>query len=400
MKVEQLQFSPTKQPFDSTDFENPNSTDFFKTIILSVCGTFELFAKDNKPMKIQIIQIVFFLVFGLGGYAQIKSENLFYMVDTPESFNSFKANIRLISIVCPQTFLVSEEGVISGSLDKRVLDIAKANHVKVMPLIVNKGFDKELLHKIVANPISRSRSIKMMLEYAQKYGLDGWQFDLEGLHISDRDDFTLFFKETAEAFHKQGLQLSAAVVHILENLGGSSEYHRFLYEDWRAGYAVKELSEIGDFISIMTYGQHTRRTTPGPVAGIDWVEKVIKHLLSEGVSPHKLSLGIPSYSYHWFTDYTDQKGGFSNGLPVGFDKLQHLLGQHDVKPIWNPKAGCNYAVWENDGVFEYAFIEDGKSLKPKLDLLKDYKLRGISVWVLGKEAPDFWEILGQSVSKK
>lgn len=351
-------------------------------------------------MKQQIITLTLFFCFVQAGHTQIKSENLFYMIDTPESFNSFKANVDQISIVCPQAFFVSEDGVISGSVDKRILKIARANNIKVMPLIVNKGFNQQLLHEIVSTPTSRKRSMEMMLEYAKKYGLDGWQFDLEGLHISDRDNFTLYFKETAETFHKEGLQLSAALVHQFENVGGPSAYHLFLYENWRAGYAFKELSEIGDFISIMTYDQHTRRTPPGPVSGTEWMEKIIQYLLAEGVSPDKLSLGIPNYSVHWFADYSEEKGGFTNGRQIGYIKLQHLLGKYNTAPLWHEKAGCNYAMWDNGGVFEYVFIEDSHSLKPKLDILKKYKLRGISVWVLGSEDPDFWTVLQQTVTKK
>ena len=72
----------------------------------------------------------------------------------------------------------------------------------------------------------------------------------------------------------------------------------------------------------------------------------------------------------------------------------------DLMPIWHEKAGCNYAVWDEGGTIEYVFIEDGHSLKPKLDILKKYKLKGISVWVLGKEAPDFWSVLQKLVIKE
>ncbi len=323
------------------------------------------------------------------------AEALFYMVDTPESFESFQENIKNIDIVCPQTFLVSKEGVLTGTVDPRVLRLAKENGVKVMPLIVNKGFDSQLLHDIVHNPVARKRSITMMLEYASQLGLDGWQFDLEGLHITDRDDFTRYFQETAAALHGAGLQLSAALVHATDNVGGVSAYQQFLYENWRAGYDLKALAEAGDFLSIMTYDQHTRRTTPGPVAGIKWVERVVKHLLAEGVPPEKLSMGIPSYSVHWFADYTEERGGFSNGRQIGYATVQHLLGKYNVTPVWHEMAGCNYALWENDGVFEYIFIEDAKSLQLKMDLMKTYDLRGFSVWVLGREAPGFWDVVAR-----
>ncbi len=348
-----------------------------------------------------MIRITIFLLLAITctGQAQTKSENLFYMVNTPESFESFRTHVDQISIVCPQTFLVSKEGVLSGSVDQRVLALAKANRVKVMPLIVNSGFNQKLLHDIVSNPVSRKRSIGMMLEYAKIYALDGWQFDLEGLHISDREAFTLYFKETAEALHAAGLQLSAALVHATESLGGPTPYHLFLYENWRAGYDFKALSEYGDFISIMTYDEHTRRTQPGPVASPAWMEKVIQYLLDQQVAPNKISLGIPNYSVHWFTDYTEERGGFANGRGVKYPVVQQLLGQYNAKTMWHEQAQVDFAFWDNDGVYEYLFIENGRSLKPKLDVLKKYKLRGISVWVLGGEDPAFWTVLKQQVQK-
>ncbi len=351
-------------------------------------------------MKTKITVPILFFCIAIVGQTQTKSENLFYMVDTPESFASFEANVDQISIVCPQTFLISKEGVLTGSIDHRVLEIAKKNKIKIMPLIVNKGFDQKLLHDIISNPTSRKRSIEMMLDYADRYNLDGWQFDLEGLHISDKDSYTQYFKETASALHGMNIELSAAVVHIFENVGGPSEYQRFLYEDWRAGFALKELSEIGDFITVMTYDQHTRRTPPGPVAGVEWVEQVVKFMLEQDVSPNKLSMGIPSYSVHWYADYSEEKGGFSNGRQIGYKTVRHLLEKNDVEPSWNEKVGCNYAVWDNGGVFEYIFIEDGQSLERKLDILRKYNLRGISVWVLGSEAPAFWQILKESTISK
>lgn len=341
----------------------------------------------------KILQLPDFLLLTLCSPAQSKSENLFYMVDTPESFTSFKNNLDKISIVCPQTFLVSKEGVISGSVDRRILQLASAHKIKVMPLIVNSGFNSQLLHTLVSNPLARKRSIKMMLAYAKKYNLDGWQFDLEGLNISDRENFTTYFKETAEALHKAGLQLSAALVHAVENVGGPTAYHSFLYENWRAGYDFKELAAAGDFLSIMAYDQHTRRTPPGPVAGADWVERIIQYLISEGVAPEKISLGIPDYSVHWFPDYTEEKGGFTNAKQLGYKSVEYLLAKYNPELMWNEKAKCHYTFWDNDGVYEYLYIEDETSLKFKLDLFEKYKLRGISVWVLGKEAPGFWDTL-------
>jgi len=351
-------------------------------------------------MKKQVILMLALLTLSFKLIGQTRSENLFYMTDSPESFESFKSNASQISVVCPQVFFVSKNGVLSGAVDRRVIEIAKANNIKIMPLLVNSGFNSKLLHDIVSDAVARKRAISMMLMYAKQYQLDGWQFDLEGLNIADKEDFTTFFKETATALHRENLQLSAALVHAVENVGGTTPFHNFLFESWRAGYSFKELAEAGDFISIMSYDQHTRRTPPGPVSGVDWMERIVKYLLAEGVAPGKLSLGIPNYSVHWFPDYTEEKGGFSNGRQVGYSTVQYLLGKYNAEPVWNKKAGCNYAIWDNDGVYEYLYIEDAQSLKPKLDILAKYKLRGISVWVLGREDKRFWYVLNKETKRR
>jgi spore germination protein YaaH len=346
------------------------------------------------------IFIFYISIAGLTAFSQYSSENIFYMTDNPEGFESFCKNVRYISMVCPQTFLISRDGVLSGTLDQRLLDTAKKYRIKVVPLIVNSGFNAQLLHQIVVNAEARKRSIRMMREYARQYQLDGWQFDLEGLHISDRDSFTSFYTETAAGLHADGLSLSAAVVHVVENVGGPTPYHNFLYENWRAGYDLKRMAEAGDFLSIMSYDQHTRRTPPGPVAGYDWVERIIKYLLAEGIPSEKISMGVPTYSVRWFPDYTEERGGFSNGQQIGYKTVQHYLGKYNAPLLWNEKSRCHYAIWDNDGVNEYMFIEDAASFAEKVKLLKKYSLRGISAWVLGREDPSFWEVLSKETNTR
>lgn len=97
----------------------------------------------------KVFHIIFLFSFSVTVTAQVTSENLCYLVNTPESFESFKTNLSRISIVAPQTFLISENGTISGSVDQRILELARENKIKVMPLIVNKSFTPELLHTLL-----------------------------------------------------------------------------------------------------------------------------------------------------------------------------------------------------------------------------------------------------------
>ena len=97
-------------------------------------------------MRKQLVLLLTLLAPAFLASAQFKSENLFYMVDNAESFESFRKNAAQISIVSPQVFNMSKEGVLTGSIHPKILEVAKANNVKVMPLIVNTGFNAAILH--------------------------------------------------------------------------------------------------------------------------------------------------------------------------------------------------------------------------------------------------------------
>ena len=136
---------------------------------------------QNRFMR-KILLVIVFVICSHHINAQESSENLFYMTDSRESFESFINNLDQISIICPQTFLISRNGVLSGTVDRRVLDTAHHHGIKVVPLIVNSGFNSQLLHAILYNQQARKRSIVMMISLAKKLKLDGWQFDF---HCSD-----------------------------------------------------------------------------------------------------------------------------------------------------------------------------------------------------------------------
>ncbi len=334
------------------------------------------------------------LLFQTDSFSQKRvSENLFYMVNRENSFESFKEHIDQISIIAPQVFSVDTAGVIWGGVDPRVLQLAAQHGVKVMPLLVNPGFDQSVIHHILHSAIAKARAIKTLVELARTNKFYGWQFDFEDINISDKDAFTEFFRQSAAALHNAGFVLSVAVVPRSSDYAGTTAFGKFMFENWRGAYDLKALADAGDFISLMTYAQHAHLTTPGPVAGLPWMKQMIDFTLSQGVPPEKISLGIPFYSFYWFPDYSPAKGGYPVGRGLGYEDAEAMIERNNLKTVWSAEQGCSYAMWENDGIFNYLFIEDAGSLKAKMGLFLKYKFRGISVWVLGQEDPRMWNVL-------
>ncbi len=327
--------------------------------------------------------------------AQDATERLFYYVDRESSWESLERNADRITLVAPAWYSVDAEGVVWGEADPLVLELAREHGVGVMPLIVNPGFDQEMLHELLVDDEARRRAVRSLVELCRRHGFQGIQFDFENVAMTDRDAFTRFFRETAEALHAAGFQLSAAVVHRPDELPGPTRYHAWLFENWRAGYDLEEMARIGDFLSIMSYSQHTRRTPPGPQAGLEWQREVVEYFL-RFVPPEKLSLGIPTGSQHWSTHYDERiqpemARSYSEGVSHAW--ALHLVEAHDAELRWSEEDQVPYAFYPVGGTFEWIFLEDARSFEAKLGLVDEYDLRGFSVWVLGPEDPEIWQVL-------
>jgi spore germination protein YaaH len=322
-------------------------------------------------------------------------ERLFYYTDNEDAYASLRANIDRISIIAPGGYSVDGEGVVWGEVDPRVIRLGRERNVPVMPLIVNPGFDQAMLSQLLNNADARERAIQSMVELCRRNGHWGIQFDFENVAMTDRDALTLFYREAATALHGAGFRISIAVVHRPDELAGPTRYHKWLFRNWRAGYDVDALAQIGDFLSVMTYSQHTRRTPPGPQAGIPWVEDVVAWFL-ERVPPEKLSLGIPTGSQHWYTSQEDRiqpEMALSYSENISWARAMALIERNNAKLTWSEEHQVQYAFYDRGGTFEWVFLENARSFRAKLDVVRKHRLRGFSVWVIGSEDPEIWNAL-------
>jgi spore germination protein YaaH len=327
--------------------------------------------------------------------AQSPMQRLFYYYDNPASWESLERNIDQISIVAPGAYSVDEDGIVWGEVDARVLRLAREHNVPVMPLIVNPGFNQETLHRFLANESARRRAIETLVEECRRHRYHGIQVDFENLSINDRDAFTSFYRELATALHAGGFRISAAVVHRPDELAGPTQYHKWLFRNWRAGYDLRALGEIGDFISIMSYNQHTRRTPPGPQHGLPWMREVIDYFRSH-VPAEKLSLGIITGGMRWYTSQEDRitpEMARSYSSTLSHAQALGLLDRFGATLRWDDEQQVSYTYFSNGGTFEWIFLEDARSFAPRVDLVEEYRLRGFSVWVLGPEDPAIWDHL-------
>ena len=338
------------------------------------------------------VGVVVIALMGARAVGAQSTERLFYYVDREDSYRSFVAHVDQITVLGPQVYTVDSLGLVYGSLDRRVLQLAKARGVKVMPLVVNEGFNQPALRRLLADTAARSRAIASFVELCRRNGYWGIQFDIENLNIQDRDRYTAWFTDAARALHAAGFTISAAIVHQSDDLPGPTGYHRFLADSWRT-FDIAALGRVADFLSVMSYDQHTRRTPPGPVAGIPWVRSVTEYFLRY-VPAEKLSVGIPLYGDYWSArpDPTPERARTSANS-VSWFWGSGLAERNGASVKWDDVQQVPYASFEVGGTFEWLYLENARSFSAKLALMREKKLRGFSAWVLGPEDPEIWKTL-------
>ena len=311
-----------------------------------------------------------------------------------QSIQSFLRHADQISVISPQVFVMDSTGLIRGNVDPRVIETARAKGVKLVPLVMNPGFDQPSIHRVLNHPAARAQALRSLAALCRDNKFHGIQFDFENFHVRDRDAFTSFTREAVDSVHRAGCQLSAAVVPRLGDDPGTNSYDRWIHDNWRAAFDYKALADTLDFISYMTYAQHTGGSPPGPVAGYPWMKASLEYVLSLGVPPSKISLGLAGYSDWWYPAYDDKNGPRLRGSDISYARGKAILDSAGVTPVWDDVQKSPYATWEVKGVFRHAWLEDARAFMAKLELVRTYRLRGYSVWVLGSEDEAVWKLLG------
>ena len=201
------------------------------------------------------------------------------------------------------------------------------------------------------------------------------------MYQRDRDEYVILVRELAATLKREGI-ITSVDVNVPD---GSSE--------WSLCYNSKAISDSCDYIMVMAYDQYGQNSSkPGPVAGLDWVEKNIKKMLErDEIDNEKLVLGVPFYSRQW--NVKDGKVTKTTAITMETAKKQ-VASIED----WNEELGQYVTSKMNsNGVKTITYVEDEKALEKKLELVEKYNLAGVAAWRRGFETEGVWNIIEEKI---
>lgn len=334
------------------------------------------------------------LVMVLAVTCQAAPVALFYMTNSSNSVEDFMEHSRQIDLLVPTWYNVDGKGAVTGEPNLRVLERAKREKLPVAPIVAL--FDHVKFHQLATNAEAQDRMNQAFVNAAKKHGYVGFQIDFEEIDVADRDLLSALVAKTAAAMHENHLQLSIATVPNMPGHAEQTDYSKWMFASWRGGYDLAALAKSVDLICLMTYDQHTRLTTPGPVTGWQWTIDNLDYAL-KFVPASKLSLGIPIYGYHWYTKVGPNSKGVDkprvSAATISAPHAVKLAESFQVKPQWDEQDHTAFYYFNREQLREWVFYTDARTFTDRYALTEKYGLQGFCSWVLGEEDQSMWKAL-------
>lgn len=263
-----------------------------------------------------------------------------------------------------------------------VMNICRRSGIRLHALISNAQtgkFDAGRVEHLLINPGAQADLAASLVKLCQKQGFAGVQIDFENLPPEDADKLTAFFAVVHEAFKKAGLELSASL------------------EADQDAHFIDQIADHVDWLVGMFYDAHDESSEPGPIAPLDWFESKLEKFLKV-VPESKLVAGVGTYGYDWNrTKGTAESISFQEAMIAASGYLDSEAAAEAVSfdgSAMNP----HFAYSDDDGAKHEVWFLDAVTTHNAMISIKESKILGTALWVLGSEDPSLWNSLGASSS--
>lgn len=292
-----------------------------------------------------------------------------------------------VNVVSPAFFHLNSKGELTeniGQAGKAYIEWAHSNGYKVWPMVQNAGNGMINVTSDIMNDYNkRQELINEIVYYCVKYRLDGINIDFENMKQEDKDMYSRFIIELTPRLKDMGMVVSVDVTAP----DGS--------ETWSMCFDRNVIGDVADYIVFMAYDQYgTSSNKSGTTAGYDWINVSLnKFLKTEEIKSDKIILAIPLYTRLWTED---SSGKVVKQTTVSLKNIDKTIPD-GVKKQWNDNLKQYYVEYQDGQYTKKMWLEDEKSLKEKISLIKNNNLAGVASWEKGMETDNFWTFLKESI---
>ena len=118
-----------------------------------------------------------------------------------------------------------------------------------------------------------------------------------------------------------------------------------------------------------------------------WLKNSLQDLVSTGISPQRIVLGLPSFTRVW---KQDQNGDIVQNPAYSYSYVETMLTKNHTKMEWNPELGEYYASYQSDSKNVQVWMANSKSLQTYIALGQQYGVAGSAIWSLNMMDAEHW----------
>jgi spore germination protein len=231
-------------------------------------------------------------------------------------------------------------------------------------------------HRVLATLASRAAHIAEILRVCE--GLSGAEIDYERLDPQDRDGFSAFIHDLAEALHQRGQRL-AVIVQPRSSTTKPDDKNGAGTIDWAS------VGRDADEVKIMAYLYSYPGSLPGSVAPTWWLRNLVTY--AKSVLPaEKLAIILHLGGFDW------PEGG--PGKAVEYPQAAALAAAKGVTLQHQSEPGAaSFRYTDDQGKGHVVWVEDAAGLRDKVAVLREAGVASIGLWRLGTGDPTIWQAL-------
>lgn len=307
--------------------------------------------------------------------------------DAAKTIDSLKP---LLTYISPFAYKIREDGNLDPLQDELIIETSLKDNIVPMMVVTNFTSTEagtNLMHVVFSNQTVLTKLIANILQIMEEKGYRGLNIDLENVLQEDKDAYTAFLQLAVDTLRPKGYFVSTAVAPKASDTQSGLLYEAHDYEAH---------GRIADFVILMTYEWGWRGASPQAISPVNQMKRVVEYALTV-IPADKLFLGFQIYARDWHIPHV------TGQIAETFSPQEavRLATQYGARIQYDSVAQSPYFNYTDEqGQRHEVWFEDARSAQAKFNLVKQYRLRGISYWVLGYPFPQNWVLLDDNFDVK
>ncbi|MGG0288394.1 LysM peptidoglycan-binding domain-containing protein [Peribacillus butanolivorans] len=291
-----------------------------------------------------------------------------------------------LTYVSPFGYRMRQDGSLEAIDDNPTIQAAQSTGVVPMMCITNFSATEagtRLAHTILSDLSLVEKLLTNVINTMKNKGYRGLNIDFESVAPEDRDFYNRFLQRAVDRLRPEGYLVSSSLAPKT-----SANQKGLLVE--AHDYPVH--GRLLDFVVLMTYEWGYRKGPPQAISPINQIKRVLDYAVTV-IPTNKIFIGFQIYARDWLVPHKEGQEAETFDMQEAIRRAT----QYNVEIKYDETAQSPYYRYkDSQGRTHEVWFEDARSAKAKFDLVKSYRARGLSYWVLGYPFPQNWELLGDT----